>query len=71
MKRLIIIALALVLLPFGLRAQERTQLDSAVVEVLDARLNEYFVALERESIQVKLAECDFMLESCVDSLVKQ
>jgi len=71
MKRLIIIALALVLLPFGLRAQERTQLDSAVVEALDARLDEYFAALERESIQVKLAECDFMLESCVDSLVKQ
>ncbi|MBO4916796.1 MAG: redoxin domain-containing protein [Bacteroidales bacterium] len=71
MKRLIITVLVLVLLPFGLRAQERTQLDSAVVEALDARLDEYFAALERESIQIKLAECDFMLENCADSLVKQ
>lgn len=71
MKRLIIIALALVLLPFGLRAQERSKLDPVVTEELDARLDEYFAALERESMQVKLEECDFMLESCADSLVRQ
>ena len=72
MKRLFPIVLALMLLlSSGLRAQERTQLDSAVVEVLDARLDEYFAALERESIGTKLAECDFMLESCADSLVRQ
>jgi peroxiredoxin len=70
MKRLLIIVLALVL-PLGLRAQLPAQLDSALVEALDARLDEYFAALEREPVQVKLAECDFMLESCVDSLVRQ
>ena len=71
MKRLIIIALTLVLLPFGLRAQGDSKLDPVVTEELDARMDEYFAALERESIQVKLEECDFMLESCADSLVRQ
>ena len=71
MKRLIIIALTLILLPFGLRAQGDSKLDPVVTEELDARMDEYFAALERESIQVKLEECDFMLESCADSLVRQ
>ena len=72
MKRLILIVLALVLLlPCGLRGQERSALDPAVTEALDAQMDEYFAAIERESIQVKIQECDFMLESCADSLVKQ
>ena len=71
MKRLLLILSLLALLPSGLRAQLPTQLDSAVTAVLDARLDEYFSALERESIQVKIAESDFMLESCTDSLIRQ
>ena len=71
MKRLLLILSLLALLPSGLRAQLPTQLDSAVTAVLDARLDEYFSALERESIQVKIAESDFMLESCADSLIRQ
>jgi len=71
MKRLILIALALVLLPFGLLAQLPSQLDSAVTATLEAHLEEYFSALEREPVQVKITECDFMLESCTDSLIRQ
>ena len=72
MKRLILISLLIViLLPAGLRAQDAVPLDSAVVAALDSRLDEYFAALEREPVQVKIGECDFMLESCADPLVKQ
>ena len=71
MKRLLLILLLAALLSPGLRAQLPTQLDSAVTAALDAHLDEYFSALERESIQVKIAESDFMLESCADSLVRQ
>ena len=72
MKRLALISLLVaVLLPFGLRAQDAVPLDSAVVAALDSRLDEYFAALEREPIPVKIGECDFMLESCTDTLVRQ
>lgn len=67
MKRLTVILLSLlVLLP--LKAQ---QLDSAFTAALDSRMEEYFAVLEHEPVQVKISECDFMLESCADSLVKQ
>ena len=71
--RLAILALlAASLLPLQLRAQDAAvKLDSTVIEVLDPKLDEYFAALEREPIAVKLAECDFMLESCEDPLVRQ
>lgn len=71
MKRLLLILFLLAFLPLGLWAQLPTQLDSAVTAALDTRLDEYFSALERESVQVKIAESDFMLESCADSLVRQ
>lgn len=71
MKRLWIIGLLLSLLSFGLRAQDAVPLDSTVTSALDARMDEYFAALEREPIAVKIAECDFMLESCEDPLVRQ
>lgn len=71
MHRRLTLLLLLFLLPFGLRAQLPTQLDSAAVRALDEKLDGYFAALERESIRVKLEECDFMLESCTDSLVRQ
>lgn len=71
MKRLSVIALALLLLPFTIWAQLPSQLDSAVTAALETKLEEYFSALEREPVQVKISECDFMLESCTDSLVRQ
>ncbi len=38
---------------------------------LGAKLDEYFVALTGESAQVQNAECDFLISSCKDSLVRQ
>lgn len=71
MRRLLLLSLLLVLLPFGLRAQLPSPLDSASTAALESRLEEYFAAMEREPVQVKIGECDFMLESCTDSLVRQ
>ena len=72
MKRLAFISLLVAfLLPLNMRAQDAVPLDSAVVAALDSKLDEYFAALEREPVQVKISECDFMLESCTDPLVKQ
>ena len=72
MKRLTVISLLCAfLLPISMRAQDAVPLDSAVVAALDSMLDEYFAALDSEPIQVKISECDFMLESCTDPLVKQ
>lgn len=71
MKRFWVISLLFALLSFGLRAQVAVPLDSTVTAALDARMDEYFAALEREPVSVKIAECDFMLEHCEDPLVKQ
>ena len=71
MVRRLLLSLLLVLLSFGLRAQLPSPLDSATTAALESRLEEYFAAMEREPIQVKIGECDFMLESCTDSLVRQ
>ena len=38
---------------------------------LGAKLDEYFVALAGESAAVQNAECDFLISSCKDSLVRQ
>ena len=72
MRRLaLVLLLAAALLPLRLQAQDAAPLASALTAALDSRLDEYFAALEREPIQVKIGECDFMLESCDDPLVKQ
>ena len=51
-----------------LRAQ---QLDSLKRASLDARLEEYVVAIEPAGPDAQMEECDFLIESCSDSLVKQ
>ena len=38
---------------------------------LGAKLDQYFLALAGESVAVQNQECDFLIESCQDSLVKQ
>jgi len=40
-------------------------------EALEAKLEEYFAALAGEPPGVQNAECDFLIESCRDSLVRQ
>lgn len=47
------------------------QLDSVRMQVLSSRLEEYFATLEHESIEVQKKECDFLIESSSDSLVRQ
>ena len=47
------------------------QLDSVVREALDKRLSEYFSAIEREGTDVQKGECDFLIETCTDSLMRQ
>ena len=45
--------------------------DSLVRAALGERLQEYYKAIERESIDVQKGECDFLIESTSDSLLRQ
>lgn len=51
-----------------LRAQE---LDARTAEMLSSKLDEYFLAIEREGNDVQIGECDFLIESAADSLTRQ
>ena len=68
MKRLIIIFAAFLATVFVSSAQ---QLDSAKRVLLDGKLSEYVAAIEREGVQVQKEECDFLIGSSTDSLVRQ
>lgn len=46
-------------------------IDSVRVAELGARLQEYYKAMERESLTVQKGECDFLIESVTDSLLRQ
>lgn len=47
------------------------QLDSTRLAPLDSLLGEYYEAMIYEPLSVKQRECDFLIESCKDSLVRQ
>ena len=64
MKRLLTAFLA-VFVAFSLSAQD------ARFEALGAKLDEYFAALAGDPISVQNAECDYLIESCKDSLTRQ
>ena len=64
MKRLLTVLLA-VFFTFSLQAQEDR------FEALGAKLEEYFTALAGDPVPVQNAECDFLIESCQDSLTRQ
>ena len=64
MKRLLA-ALAALFAAFSLQAQDDR------FEALGAKLEEYFAALAGDPIPVQNAECDFLIESCKDSLTRQ
>ncbi|MBO7623012.1 MAG: thioredoxin family protein [Bacteroidales bacterium] len=66
MRRLILIIL-LSLLSFALCAQNA---DSVKMAALDAKLEEYFAALETESLDIKRTECDFLISSCTTDDVR-
>ena len=46
-------------------------LDSLKREALSSKLDEYFKTLRYESIETQKRECDFLIESAADSLVRQ
>ncbi|MBP5488007.1 MAG: hypothetical protein J6X77_00385 [Bacteroidales bacterium] len=68
MKRIITIFLAFALFAPVAPAQ---QLDSTRLAPLDSLLEEYYEAMIYEAMPAKLQECDFLIESCPDSLVRQ
>lgn len=45
--------------------------DSLRMTMLGGKLQEYYKAIERESLQVQAGECDFLIESTTDSLLRQ
>ena len=61
----------LLLVAAGLGTVRAQQLDSAVRVALDNRLTEYFAAIEREGAEVQKGECDFLIGTCTDSLMRQ
>ena len=58
-------ALAALFVAFALPAQDDRY------EALGAKLEEYFAALAGDPIPIQNAECDFLIESCKDSLTRQ
>ena len=68
MRRLIVILAAFLFMAIVSSAQ---QLDSAKRVLLDEKLAEYTAAIEREGVQVQKEECDFLIGSSTDSLVRQ
>ena len=64
MKRLLTVLLT-VFFAFSLQAQDDR------FEALGAKLEEYFTALAGDPVPVQNAECDFLIESCQDSLTRQ
>ena len=67
MRRIALIGLSLLLGVLPLRAQ----VDSAGVARTLALVDEYILALEQEPLDVKFSECDLLVETCTDSLLRQ
>ena len=65
-----VILLVLLVCTLVCRAEERVQNDTAVLNALSAKLQEYFEAMKYEPVQVQMGECDFLIESTSDSLLK-
>lgn len=67
MSRRAVIFILWLLLPFCCFAQ----VDSTRLAELDKRLDKYFQILEPESVDVKSRECDLLIDSAKDSLLRQ
>ena len=63
--------LGVVLLFLTVAGEAYAQLDSTVRKALDARLAEYFETIEFDGPGVQKGECDFLIETCLDSLMRQ
>lgn len=72
MKRIAVLLFLLAAFPAALLCQSRQENgNSEVKNQIDSKLEEYFEAIKYESIPVKSEECDFLIESCTDSLLRQ
>ena len=71
MSRFIKRMLAVMLLVVAVSGEVYAQLDSAVRTALDKKLYEYFAAIDRAGTDVQKEECDFLIETCTDSLMRQ
>lgn len=67
MSRRAVIFILWLLLPFCCLAQ----VDSTRLAELDKRLDKYFQILEPENVDVKSRECDLLIDSAKDSLLRQ
>lgn len=65
-----LLALVLMFLTSGLGAAVVSQPDSLKMAALDAKLEEYLTTISRESLDVQKQECDFLIGSTTDSLVR-
>lgn len=66
MKKVLVVLLTMVV-----SVSAYAQLDSTVRSALDKKLDEYLKAIEREGTDVQKGECDFLIETCTDSLMRQ
>lgn len=66
--RLLMVLMLAGLAAAGACAQE---LDPTVREALDSKLEEYLAAIGREGTDVQKGECDFLIGTCTDSLMRQ
>lgn len=65
------ILLLLIAVMFMFQPVKAQELDSLQQRVLSDKLDEYFSAIEREGPVVQKQECDFLISSSEDSLVRQ
>ncbi len=68
-RALISVLLSVCLVPASMAASGVETPDSTAFAALDAKLDEYMAALEREPVDVKCTETDFIISSCTDSAV--
>ena len=69
LRKTVIIAVC-ILCTFVCRAEEHVKNDTTVLSALTAKLHEYFEAMKYEPVQVQMGECDFLIESTSDSLLR-
>ena len=70
MLKRILISVVCLLCSFVSRGEGRMQPDSTVLDALTAKLHEYFEAMKHEPLDAQKAECDFLIESTSDSLIR-
>ena len=68
MKKYLLILLSLFLMPLMAPADTVSAVpDSLQLKALDAKLKEYFKAIEAENLEIQKMECDYIIESALDS----